>query len=1585
MNLSPESCEEISEIALKATKEAELEKLFDKIREDWKLIKFDVNPYKDSKDYYVISSTEEVGELLEESLVACSTILASRFADHIRTQVEAYNKKLSYLEELIDEWMECQKGWTYLESIFHSPDISKSLPGETKKFSQLDQSWKIIMKDINNTPFVNKILVSIRDEKLETFRAHNKTLDEIQKALNNYLEGKRQIFSRFFFLSNNELLLILAEANRKPDTVQPHLRKLFENINRIVFGEGVNTENIIKVESAEGEELVLNKPAKARESVEKWLKELEEYSEYTLKIIIKQLLTTYGNDESTEEVKLNSLKDNILQAAITVDSITWCSTTEEVLMEENPDLIESWFIAIKDSLKILTVIVRRKLTILQRRTVICLMTQDVHYRDIIGMIKEENATVEDFVWQQQLRYYMGEGSVVQICQLNSKLNYGYEYLGATTRLVITPLTDRCWMTITSALSIKLGAAPAGPAGTGKTESTKDLAKGLGKFCVVFNCSDQVNYKMMAKLFAGLAYTGSWTCLDEFNRINIEVLSVIAQQLITIRNAMLAGRETFLFDEKNIDLNPEMGVFVTMNPGYKGRTELPDNLKVLFRPVSMMIPDYALIAEIMLFSEGFALAKPLSMKMTKLYKLASEQLSQQKHYDFGMRAVKSVLVMAGQLKRGNPDSSEDKILIRAMRDSNIPKFLKDDIPLFDAIVMDLFPGIELPLVKYAELLDALNKHCETYYLAIDEQQYGKILQFYETLRVRFGCMIVGQAMTGKTVIYEALYGALNYLKKNNIKPELFNAVEKEILNPKSISINELYGEFSHMTQEWTDGLASYIIRNFVESTTDSWKWIIFDGPVDAGWIENMNTVLDDNMTLCLSNGERIKLNPEMKMIFECDNLEMASPATVSRCGMIYVSPEECNWHLGVHQWINRDLVGERYNDKIRDMIKSLFENRLEGVLNLFEKYGFEEPIPTVENNLVQSLQRLIQICTSESLPVNLTELSEVDLKKTITRIFVFCITWSLGGSIDSKFQPRFESYLTTEFNMNDLPKGSLYDYWLVAGENKDPLKFEPWPRLPFEYSSERNYFELVVPTKDTVRFSWFVKECLNHSFPLFFTGVTGVGKSIIIDSAIQETKDQQPYEEIFLAFSSQTKAAQVQLQIEEKLEKRRKTLLSGPGGKKVVIFIDDVNMPDTDEYGSQMPIELLRQFCELRGVYDKQLYWKDIEGTTMICAAAPPGGGRKPLSMRFTRHLHMICLPKTSEDSLEHIFKSIVDGFLRQGFKSDMKMMSTPIVEASIYVYNEVSKELRPTPTKSHYTFNLRDISKIVQGILMVSPKKVNTAEGMAKLWLHEASRVFHDRMTNDEDRSWFKQYVYDLACRVFRVSLDENMLKGNEIIFGNFMNRALPLEDRFYEEISDYEKLSKVLVEYMQEYNIDLGQNLDLVLFKEACQHICRISRILIQPRGNVLLIGVGGCGKQTLTKMASYITGCTISSLGTKKNYTLKNFREDISQCSIKPAGLEGKKLSLIITDNQITNELFLEDVNSLLNSGEIPNLWENEDKDEINREMRDIGKKLGINEGLYNLFVQRVRDNLHIVLCLSPVGEALRTRIRMFPSLVN
>ena len=200
-------------------------------------------------------------------------------------------------------------------------------------------------------------------------------------------------------------------------------------------------------------------------------------------------------------------------------------------------------------------------------------------------------------------------------------------------------------------------SPSSGAGTGKTETTKDLASALGKACYVFNCSPEMDYQSMGNIFKGLAASGSWGCFDEFNRLVPEVLSVCSVQFKAVCDAIRQSKRTVLVEGDEVNLDPTCGTFITMNPGYLGRSELPEGLKTLFRPITVMVPDLVLICENMLMAEGFAEAKVLAYKFYGLYSLLHDLLSKQAHYDWGLRAIKSVLVVAGTFKRAEPQLPE----------------------------------------------------------------------------------------------------------------------------------------------------------------------------------------------------------------------------------------------------------------------------------------------------------------------------------------------------------------------------------------------------------------------------------------------------------------------------------------------------------------------------------------------------------------------------------------------------------------------------------------------------------------------------------------------------------------------------------------------------------------------------------------------------------------------------------------------------------------------------------------------------------------------------------------------------------------
>ncbi|NXE09964.1 DYH1 protein, partial [Lophotis ruficrista] len=1595
--------ESITKVAEIATKEYTIENALNKMESEWNAVVFTLMLYKDT-DTFILKNTDEASQLLDDHIVMVQSMSFSPFKKHFEERMNIWENKLKMTQDVLEEWLNCQRSWLYLEPIFRSEDIKRQLPLESEHYQAVDKDWRNIMKNANENPEV--ISLCPDPMLLENLRKCNRLLELVQKGLSEYLETKRGAFPRFYFLSDDELLEILSQT-KDPTAVQPHLRKCFENIAQLLFQEDLQ---ITHMYSAEGEEVKLFIPIYPTDNVEDWLLEVERSMKASVRDYIERSIRVYPETPRTTWVLQWPG-----QVVIAGCQIFWTKEVSEAL--EAGDLSSRLFPQLSTQLGDLVALVRGKLSKMQRAVLSALIVIEVHAKDVAAKLIEENVTsMNDFEWISQLRYYWTRGDLY-IRAVNAEFIYGYEYLGNSGRLVITPLTDRCYLTLTGALHLKFGGAPAGPAGTGKTETTKDLGKALAIQTVVFNCSDQLDFMAMGKFFKGLASSGAWACFDEFNRIDIEVLSVVAQQITTIQKAQQQRVDHFIFEGTEIPLVPSCAVFITMNPGYAGRTELPDNLKALFRPVAMMVPDYSMIAEISLYSFGFNEAKVLAKKITTTFKLLSEQLSTQDHYDFGMRAVKTVISTAGNLKRENPTMNEELICLRAIRDANVPKFLQDDLKLFSGIVSDLFPRIREEPVDYGILEEAIRKSCIKQNLKDVDGFVTKCIQLYETTVVRHGLMLVGPTGSGKTKSYEVLAAAMTSLKgQPAASGGNYEAVSYFVLNPKSITMGQLYGEFNLLTHEWTDGILSSLIRRGAAATDASKKWYVFDGPVDALWIENMNTVLDDNKKLCLSSGEIIKLTESMTMMFEVQDLAVASPATVSRCGMVYLEPSILGLEPFVECWLKK-IPG--IIQPFSQQLASLFRKFLKEAIG-FVRTSVKEIIASTDSNLTRSLLMLLECLFQPFIPIEgirmIPQEKSARIKELIEPWFIFALIWSVGATGDSQGRVAFSLWLREKMAKEKIQllfpeEGLVYDYKLYdaglsSAENDldeeviREVRWEKWldSTAKFTMVPDTNFCDIIVPTVNTVRMAHLLELLLTNHKPVLCIGPTGTGKTLTITDKLLKNLPLR-YVSHFLMFSARSSANQTQDLIDSKLDKRqvsRKGVFGPPVGNYFIFFIDDLNMPMLETYGAQPPIELLRQWMDQGGWYDRKQIgtFRKLVDINFVCAMGPPGGGRNPVTPRLTRHFNCLSFTEMEDSSKKTIFSTILGswmaGLLGERSYRDpvpgalaVKDLKEPLVDATIRMYLTITSQLLPTPTKSHYTFNLRDLSKVFQGMLMVEPSKIKDKLHLLRLWYHESCRVFCDRLVSEEDRTWFDNLMKSMMEELGTTF--EEVVPSQPVLFGDFMEPGANI--KLYEAINSQEKLKVVIEDYLEEYNQVNTPELKLVLFMDAIQHICRISRILRQAPGNALLLGVGGSGRQSLTRLASHMADYECFQIELSKDYGMTEWRDDVKKIIMK-AGLQSLPKTFLFTDTQIKNESFLEDINSLLNSGDVPDIYNPDDQEQIMTAMKPVVRDLGQQPTKANLmaaYIGRVRSNIHMVLCMSPIGEVFRARLRQFPSLVN
>ena len=1006
--------DEVHNIVDKACKEMAMEKMLNDLKLTWNEMEFEHDEHKRT-GHTLLRASEDMIETLEENQVQLQNMMTSKFIGYFLEEISAWQKTLCIVDQVITLWFDVQRTWSHLESIFvGSEDIRLQLPEDSERFD--DTNNKFVGKIEQMSQVSNVIEATSMPGLAEELEVIQSQLSLCEKALAEYLETKRLAFPRFYFASATDLLDILSNGNQ-PLMVARHLTKLFDSMAKIQM-ESEGSITTVSMTAKDGEQVDFYQPCVCEGQVEKWLNRLMDTMRETVRQALMLAMMTY--EETPREKWLFHYP---AQVSLAGTQIWWTSEVSSAFSR----LEEGYENALKDYYKKQISQLNNLITLLlgslakgDRQKVMTICTIDVHSRDVVSkMISQKVDSQLSFCWQSQLRHRWDE--VEEDCFSNicdAQFRYWHEYLGNTPRLVITPLTDRCYITLTQSLHLIMGGAPAGPAGTGKTETTKDLGRAIGMMVYVFNCSEQMDYKSCGNIFKGLAQTGAWGCFDEFNRITVEVLSVIAVQVKSIQDAIKEKKELFDFMGEEIPMSPTIGYFITMNPGYAGRAELPENLKILFRPCAMCVPDLRLICEIMLVAEGFLEARPLSRKFITLYKLCKELLSKQDHYDWGLRAIKSVLVVAGSLKRSDRERPEEQVLMRALRDFNLPKVVSEDSPVFMGLISDLFPNLDVPRKRDQEFEKAVKHASCDNKLQPEESFIMKVVQLDEILAVRHSVFIIGAAGTGKSCAWKTLYRTYQNQKKKPVYTDL---------NPKAVSNDELYGVINPATREWKDGLLSSVMRDLANIVGEGPRWMVLDGDIDPMWIESLNTVMDDNKILTLASNERIALTPTMKLLFEISNLRTATPATVSRAGILYINPEDLGWNPYVTSWVER-----RENAHEKTNLTILFDKYTPGLQAIIKnKFKKITPIPGI--NHVKMLCSLLEAVVT---PANIPQDAPRELYELY---FVFVAVWSYGSALfhdgQSDFRAEFSKWFTHEFKSVKFPLGmSVFDVWVdpVAG-------------------------------------------------------------------------------------------------------------------------------------------------------------------------------------------------------------------------------------------------------------------------------------------------------------------------------------------------------------------------------------------------------------------------------------------------------------------------------------------------------------------------------------------------------------------------
>ncbi|KAI8911022.1 hypothetical protein EDD86DRAFT_269734 [Gorgonomyces haynaldii] len=1267
--------------------------------------------------------------VIESDLLTTSLLLSSSQADKHAPKLRDLEGKLQIASMAMRQWETMQPLMINVHSFFESEEVRRQLFAELRTFKVFKTGFNVLIQNIAKSVTFSNLITSFPDFPTSVAEIRNglkKAIEDVQGWLGN----KRVAFPRLFFISDDDLLALIANSS-DPSTIQKQLPKYF-CFSKLVLVQEQGKHVITGVESEDGECLTFSRGILLHGiGVEEWLTKLENEIQNSLKIKLQSALELADRSFQTQTMqttkKLMELPGQLMQLVLQIvrtEQIHQCVPTRYT-----HSLTDLSAICLNHIVDISTIMRERDELPKHRINALKnLIITDIYYRDwcqemIIHAINNQRCAA----WHKGLQYrFHIEDQVLLVQQNMETAHYGFEYLGSSPRLVWSEAALRGFTSIWSAMHMKMGLTGYGPDSIGKTDIFRDFSRALGRFCILFNCSESVTGAILSRLLTGMIMTGSFLVLTHYDALDEENLTLVLNAISELRDLLSKKDQSpCYFMDRLIKLprNPKLTCLTTVSVKSMIKPEFTDILKMQMRTVAFTIPDMISWAKSSLYTCGFSDAERLGQHLGSLFIIASDHLSHQPHYDFTLRTMRMVVRLAENFYHEGAKSEKESIVL-AIHSYLVPKLLVDDIEIFKGLVQLVFNATPA-WDKYVLIKNpVVQTKVEGIAFPYEREMISKTInQFIQMMEYGQHTIVLGHVGVGKTSLIKRVSSIL--------QTKLFTLNAVGLPSGYLLGYEELFFEKG-------------VLESILESETQDPKWIHFDGPWHNSWTDAISSLFqkESGGALSISNGKRIFLDDQTSILIECDSLENSSPGFVGRFNVVFLR-QTWSWRTRLESWF---LQVEQMWTKIqtsfsfiRAEIKLCCFLFMQPQLNFVEENDLNCSIMSTFQSFLDILESMLFAhFTAEKRAT--TPLPK-PLRECVEDIFHYSMVWSFGSAINHSLRRPFHDNLERLLRIHSSSSRLAQLYTGSMQRSVFELDFEPqsctWSQTGDEIafgSLVQRQYQMIVPL------------LVSRQKNVAFLGPLGTGKTRTGTSLMRRYLDENR-ESTGLVFSCLLKSDALEF-----TKHLNKMVHSGTDQvlleSNFVVFVDDLNMSTADEFDTRPFVEFLRSLVDHSGYWSSPQHFKTVAKFSMMTAMDVDESDNFSKMDKLLRHF--CSLRMHEQDILEDSRSRYIQTHL--GLLSENQDLLVTrvrsIANASLEFMLDVKKHIPHAAEKPFNVFTSHDLESLYDRFL-VSDDLAGPVDGLLGFWSQACESVFKDRLSAS-DEPVYENIFLEIARRHFQ-------------------------------------------------------------------------------------------------------------------------------------------------------------------------------------------------------------------------------------------